>query len=112
LCFQALSYSNSEWLIKDRFISIDAFSIFTNLSFQKEKEILNSEERYKYWWSANLALINHANVGELRVNEYKNILSSWYLYFSGGIYCKWDENSGAILRNPNVIGKCRIGNIS
>lgn len=113
LCFQALSYSysNSEWLINNSFTCVDGFIIFTNLSFLEEREIFNTLEKYKSWWSAHFSLINHANVGELRINRNKNMFYSWYLSFSGNNYCKWDKNSGVLLRNPKVIGKSRIGNI-
>ena len=114
LSFQTLSYSysNSEWLINNNFVSVDAFSIFTNLSFSDERKIFNLLDRYECWWSANLALINHANVGELRVKKHNNRLESWYMFFSGASYCKWSVKSGVSLVNPKVIGKARIGNIS
>ena len=113
LSFQALSYSysNSEWLIDGKHITTDAFIVFTNLSFSTEKNIFDTiDGHHQLWWKANLALINHANVGELRINQYSS-LKSWYLYFAGNIYFKWDKKSGISLVNPNVIGKYRIGNV-
>jgi len=84
---------------------------FTNLSFSDEKSIFDTLDRnHQLWWTANLALINHANVGELRINQYSS-LNAWNLYFAGNIYCKWDKKSGISLVNPNVIGKYRIGNV-
>lgn len=114
LSFQALSYSysNSKWFVNGEDVKTEAFIIFTNLSFSTEKNIFDTLDKYYYsWWTANLALINHANVGELRVNQYRNVLNSWNLYFAGNNYCKWSKETGIVLSNPKVIGKYRIGNI-
>jgi len=114
LSFQTLSYSysNSEWFLNNQHVTTDGFFIFTNLSFAKERVVFDSlDNKYGLWWQANLALINHANVGEFRINIYKGELSSWYIHFSGSNYCKWNEESGITLQNSNVIGKYKIGNI-
>lgn len=112
--FQTISYAYSDvtWNVKkiNQQIKTEAFLTFTNLSFKTEKEKLLDDKCRRYW-NAMMAVANHADVGELIVNNSMKNMKSWYMYFSGGNYCSWNRNKGLILNNKNVIGKKKIGNI-
>jgi hypothetical protein len=117
LAFQTLGYSycNSLWNIEkeNRTVTTDVFIIFTNLSFDIERNhIFNTLDRKPYtFWKALISMIYHANVGELRINKSPTRIYSWYMYFSGKNYCYWSKEKGILLKSKQVIGKHEIGNI-
>jgi len=117
MVFQTLSYSYSDttWNIKEinQKVKTEAFLIFTNISFKSEREKLfkTYDRFYDIYWKSMLSVANHADVGELIINNSKEYLNSWYMHFSGGNYCSWNNSKGFTLDNKNVVGKKKIGNI-
>jgi hypothetical protein len=115
--FQTLSYSYSDitWFIKETNseIKTESFLIFTNISFKLERDTLFStfDRFYKIYWQSMLDVANHTDVGELRINNSKEYLNGWSIWFSGGKYCSYYKTKGVSIGNKNVIGKKKIGNI-
>ncbi len=115
--FQALSYaySNSTWDLPNRPNSrLCSVMMLSNLSHKYERDFLNAAPgRIKHLqWGSFLNLARHANVGEIHYyysNRERDDM--WSLKFAGGTYFTFQGDGKYKLRNINLIGKERIGNI-
>lgn len=115
--FQALSYaySNSTWDIPSRPNSrLASVLMFSNLSHKSERDFLqDAPGRFtNIQWGSFLNLARHANVGEFHC--YRHTVSNedmWSLKFSGGTYFTYHGGEKYQLRDTNLIGKEKIGNI-
>ncbi len=112
--FQALSYwySGARWSLADhQNIELATVLIFSNLSFDEERELIfgSFDSYYKAVWNSYLSIANHANIGEILIKTKNNKVTNWQMNYNGGRYFTMDTNRGFTKGNHNVINKKRIG---
>jgi hypothetical protein len=114
--WQSVSYTDAEFFLDGRAIRPKFVLLFSNMSFDEERSLLNrlgSElENDHALWRGLLQLANHANVGTLEIAGSRDAWTGWKMAFSGGLYF-WRRNragEGAYgLSNARMVEKLRIG---
>lgn len=115
--WQAISYNDCEFSIKDKKFRLKFCLLFSNLSFSDERKLLelhsyHSDEK-SMKWTGMLNVANHAKVGVLKIIGKKERVRGWSISFAGGTYfsCHIDKNEISYnLSNTNTINKIRVGN--
>lgn len=115
--WQAISYNDCEFSLKDRKFSLKFCLLFSNLSFSHEREILELHSDHtdgkSMKWLGILNVANHAKVGVLKITGKREKIKGWSISFAGGIYfrCQLDKDGKHFKRvNANMVNKVRIGN--
>ena len=112
--WQAVSYTDCEFLLQGQTVRLPRVLLFSNLSFDEEVRLLRGIEPYalsndRAKWSALLELANHANVGNLEMYGTRARRAGWRIAFAAGVYFRRSGASYA-LSNPRLFEKERIGN--
>ncbi|WP_417552065.1 hypothetical protein [Marinomonas fungiae] len=115
--WQAISYNDCLFKIREKEFKIKFCLIFSNLSFEKEKALIKNFGHEgvndQVEWRGMLHIANHARVGELTISGDKNKLRGWGMRFAGSVYfsCSYyNDKYNYSLSTPSVIEKVQIGN--
>jgi hypothetical protein len=113
--WQTVSYTDSEFFPQGRPNRLKFALLFSNMSFDAERKLLNRTgetfENDGALWAGLLQLANHANVGTLEIRGNRNAPSGWKIAFSGGTYFGRRANEEPQYRrsDEHTIEKNRIG---
>ncbi|AXX86961.1 hypothetical protein AMRN_1218 [Malaciobacter marinus] len=119
--WQAITYKDSAFEIKNKTIIPKFTLVFTNLSFKNQRKKLLSRVDWDMpsMWRAYSHLASHAGVGILEILEpyidYKTKEKSqtgWKIFFATSEYFTKDREGNYKLNNPYVSRKKSAGNIS
>lgn len=115
--WQAISYNDCEFSIKDKKFRLKFCLLFSNLSFSDERKLLELHSDHtdgkSMKWTGMLNVANHAKIGVLKIIGKKERVRGWSISFTGGTYfnCHIDKNEISYkLSNTNTINKIRVGN--
>ncbi len=119
--WQTISYTDSEFFVHGKKVSLTFAALFSNLSFQNEEGLLityggHQSENDKAEWRAMRLLANHANVGILNMRGSRDDWRGWSFSFAAGsqYFTHWssskERKSGFVLHDKNLIEKRRVGN--
>ncbi|POP46830.1 hypothetical protein CHU32_07910 [Superficieibacter electus] len=114
--WQAISYNDCEFSLKDRKFNLKFCLLFSNLSFSNEREVLalysdHSDDK-SMKWAGMLNVANHAKVGVLKITGKREKVKGWSISFAGGLYfsCHLDKDGNRYKRvNENMVNKVRVG---
>lgn len=111
---QAMSYMDCEFDLEGEQIRLQRVLLFTNISFEAERNMLRGLEPYalsndKAKWAALLELANHANVGNLEIYGSREAWKGWRIAFATGKYFSRYLKEYR-LSDANLFAKVRIGN--
>jgi len=115
--WQAVSYNDCEFSIKNKTFRLKFCLLFSNISFSDERDVLELYSDYtdekKMKWMGMLNVANHAKVGVLKIIGKRNRVRGWSISFAGGTYFNCHVNGEKVsyeLSNVNTINKVRVGN--
>lgn len=115
--WQAISYNDCLFSIKDHEFKTKFCLLFSNLSFSAETALIKNLgyewENDQAEWSGMLHVANHARVGILSISGDKASMKGWKISFAGGTYFVLSSHNNEVsyrLSNPDIVNKIRIGN--